>query len=203
MQQIKNRVIEAKFEDWREFEFLQTDNFKELDKATEQKIISSIISNNFTEVFYAWRKNEKIICIDGYQRINKIFPLLEKQGYKLPDKFLTVFIECANENEAAKLIMQYNSYYANVTQEGAEEHIKTFRLDLNSITSITAIPNIDLSDYLKQREYEQIEVHQEIIKPYTRAHVLLSFPPEKLLEVQNTLAQIKQLPYMEYEQSSN
>lgn len=203
MQEIKNRIIEAKFEDWRKFEFLQTDHFKELDKATEQKIINSIISNNFTEVFYAWYNNEKIICIDGYQRINKIFPLLEKRGYQLPEKFLTVFIECANENEAAKLIMQYNSYYAKVTQEGAEEHIKTFRLDLNSLTSITAIPNIDISDYLRQKEYEQVEIQQEIIKPYTRTHVLLSFPPEKLLEVQNTLAQLKKLPYMEYEQNSN
>ena len=47
-------------------------------------------------------------------------------------------------------------------------------------------------------EYREIE-----LKPYKMSHVLLSFPPEKLLEIQEYLEKIIKIEGVEYEQSSN
>ena len=39
--------------------------------------------------------------------------------------------------------------------------------------------------------------------PYERTHVLISFPPQKLIEIQDYLKKIKENDFIEYEQTSN
>ena len=41
------------------------------------------------------------------------------------------------------------------------------------------------------------------LKPYEKTHVLLSFSPDKLIEIQEKLEALKNLEFIEYEQSSN
>lgn len=41
------------------------------------------------------------------------------------------------------------------------------------------------------------------LKPFQRTHILLSFPPEKLIEIQEYIEKIIQLDFVEYEQGSN
>lgn len=41
------------------------------------------------------------------------------------------------------------------------------------------------------------------LKPFERTHILLSFPPEKLIEIQELIQKITEHEFVEYEQSSN
>jgi hypothetical protein len=50
----------------------------------------------------------------------------------------------------------------------------------------------------KELEYEEIE-----LRPYRMTHVLLSFPPEKMMHIQRHLDAILRIEGVEYEQGSN
>lgn len=39
--------------------------------------------------------------------------------------------------------------------------------------------------------------------PFRQTHVLLSFPPEKMIEIQDVLQKLSNLPFIQYEQASN
>ncbi len=199
--EIVNRIIKQELAEWRKFELIQTKDFKNFSPHAEQKLINSMIANNFIMSFHVWENEGKIYCIDGHQRIQKIFPKLETMGYKLPERFPTNFIDCANMQEAAALVFVFNSEYAKIEEEEAAKFIMQFNLDLTKINQTTALPQIDLSDiFNKKEEYQIIE---ETLTPFRKTHVLLSFPPQKLLEIQTELEKIKSLPYIDYEQSSN
>ena len=51
----------------------------------------------------------------------------------------------------------------------------------------------------------KIESNHKIINtiPFHRTHILISFPPEKLIDIQHLLNEIKTKEFVEYEQSSN
>ena len=50
---------------------------------------------------------------------------------------------------------------------------------------------------------ESLEERKEELKPYTKTHILISFSPEKLIEIEKYLEEIKKIEGIEYEQSSN
>lgn len=50
---------------------------------------------------------------------------------------------------------------------------------------------------------ETLEEKQEELKPYTMTHILISFPPSKLMEIQSHIEEIIKIEGVEYEQSSN
>lgn len=50
---------------------------------------------------------------------------------------------------------------------------------------------------------EPIEIKEVELTAYKKTHVLLSFTPDRMLDIQSLLEQIKSLPGIEYEQSSN
>lgn len=50
---------------------------------------------------------------------------------------------------------------------------------------------------------ETLEEKEEELKPYTMTHILISFPPEKMIEIQAYIEKIIKIEGVEYEQSSN
>jgi len=64
-----------------------------------------------------------------------------------------------------------------------------------------------LTDELME-EWDLNKTEKSLIKeveiiPFRQTHVLLSFPPEKMIEIQPLLQQLSELPFVEYEQASN
>lgn len=47
------------------------------------------------------------------------------------------------------------------------------------------------------------KIEEREIVPFVKTHVLLSFNPERMIDIQEWLQKIKQIPGVEYEQSSN
>jgi len=52
-------------------------------------------------------------------------------------------------------------------------------------------------------ENEDIEIKQVEITPYKRTHILISFPPERLSEIEHLISELAKMDFIEYEQSSN
>jgi len=66
--------------------------------------------------------------------------------------------------------------------------------------------NQELNDWgldVWQEEKEKADVVTKEIEPYKQTHILLSFEPDKLLEIQSHINEILKISGVEYEQSSN
>jgi len=63
--------------------------------------------------------------------------------------------------------------------------------------------DVSLDGFEEKKNKEPIKSKQEEIKPYKKTHILLSFPPEKIIELQPILEKIINMEDIEYEQSSN
>lgn len=66
---------------------------------------------------------------------------------------------------------------------------------------LTAIDPDDLQ--FIDGELEEMAYHEEELKPYNRTHILLSFSPELLMQIQPYLDSIINIRGVEYEQASN
>ncbi len=65
--------------------------------------------------------------------------------------------------------------------------------DTSEINAIFA--NLESAEELQEEEIE--------IKPFKKTHVLLSFPPDRMIDIQPMLDEITKIDDVEYEQSSN
>jgi len=200
---IKNKILKTELVNWQELSFLQNNNFKELKKDDWQKLRNSIIKNNFVQVFNVWQDGEKLYCLDGYHRI-KVLNELKKEGYNIPEKLPANFIDCKDKKEASKLVLTYSSVYAKITDDGLYEFISNNELDFDDLKIDVNIPEIDL-DYFEKGYFdkEKTKEIEEQLKPFSKTHILISFPSEKLIEIEPFLKEILKISGIEYEQSSN
>ncbi len=56
---------------------------------------------------------------------------------------------------------------------------------------------------IEEENEAKAKIQEAEIEPYIRTHVLLSFPPEKMIDLQPLLQQICAFSFVEYEQSNN
>lgn len=146
VKEIKSRILKSKPVEWKKFEFLQTESFKELSKEAYQKIKESILRNGFAESFKVWQNGRKLYCLDGYHRC-KVLSDLEREGVRVPAKFHADFLACKNQKEAAKLVLIYSSIYAHITDEGLYEFQHTFDLNFEEIKFEIDLPDFDLDKF--------------------------------------------------------
>jgi hypothetical protein len=200
---ITDKIIKSESIHWQEMKFLQPPGFKDLTKDAYNKLRQSIINNHFVESFKVWQDKKIIYCLDGFHRV-KVLKELKKEGHEIPDVFRADFLGCKDKKEASKLVLIYSSIYAAVTQEGLYEFTNLQDLDITSFKEEIDIPGFDINTYLKgYEEKETLEYKEEEIKPYKKTHILLSFPPEKFLDIQPYIDKILKIEGVEYEQSSN
>jgi hypothetical protein len=140
---IKNRVIKSDLVDWRTFQFIQPDNFKELSKPNYTKLIASLIKNNFTESFKVWQKGDVLYCLDGYHRC-KALSDLEQLNYNVPDKLQADFVECKDRAEAARLILIYSSVYAKSNDERLYEYMNLENITMDEIKIDVVMPDMNM-----------------------------------------------------------
>ena len=106
-----------------------------------------------------------------------------------------------------------------------DEEIEAFRISVNRMAElaswdkellslkITGLKDIDFNVSLIGFTDESIsklippahrlDYNERELVPYRRTHILISFPPERLLELAPLIAQITAITGVEYEQSSN
>ncbi len=76
--------------------------------------------------------------------------------------------------------------------DGVLSDLKDIDLDLTGFSGEDFFP---VKNRLREEEIE--------LRPYKMTHILLSFPPEKMTEIQKHLDAILKIPGVEYEQGSN
>lgn len=63
-------------------------------------------------------------------------------GAKVPDKLPAIFLDCADFQEAAELVLVYSSAYAKITQQGLFDFADKFSLELPGLDTIS-LPGFD------------------------------------------------------------
>jgi len=186
---LHSRVIKTAPANWRNFHFIQQEDFKELAPDAHAKLKASILGNQFTQPFYVWEINEnpnpakykskervKVqYCLDGKHRI-KILEELIQEGYDVPEKLSATFIKCRNKKEAARLVLIYSSMYAKITQTGLHDFLESYELAFNDLINEMDLPGFstvrfeqsyDIHKIIDEEEYlvEVPEVASVIVRP--------------------------------------
>ena len=66
---LKSRVIKTEPSDWKKFQFIQQEDFKELGLEAMSKLKKSILDDHFIQPFYVWQDPEgAVFCLDGKHR---------------------------------------------------------------------------------------------------------------------------------------
>jgi DNA modification methylase len=154
MTEIKIKVKDCKLMPIDNFETFQG-TLKTLPKDNLKKLKESILRNGFNAPIFLWKNK----VLDGHQRLIAIQSLFA-DGHTLPDNSLPyVEIEADNEQQAAEMLLTYNSQYGEMTDKGLEEYVAYFNLDINELNDITVIPiNLgDIGDGTQEIEAPPIE----------------------------------------------
>jgi DNA modification methylase len=148
------RILKTESINWRELQFIQENDFKEIPEEAKHKLKASLVSNNFVQPFYVWEDTNGIIfCLDGKHRSIFLEELIN-DGFDIPLLLPATFVDCADKKEAAKLVLVFSSAYAKVTQTGFNNFITLNDLDWTELKS-----QIDLPDFSNDRFEQKFDVH--------------------------------------------
>jgi hypothetical protein len=114
-------------------------NLKSRTKKDIEKIIKSILKHGFTFPFFVWEHEGRYRTIDGHGRIIALNEL-RGRGCNLP-LFPVVYIEASNEAEAKEKLLQQNSHYGKITQEGFIEFTAGMEIEMEELS----LPDITVS----------------------------------------------------------
>lgn len=154
MSTLGSRVIKTENVDWRSFQFIQQEGFKDLPDDAKAKLRESIIQNSFTQPFYVWEDPDGILfCLDGRHRV-MILEEIEEE-YQVPDLLPATFIQCENKKEAARLVAIYSSLYAKVTQQGLFDFLAMYELSFEEMQT-----QMDLPDFSEDRFIQKFDLYQ-------------------------------------------
>lgn len=149
-QTLRSRIIFTDLVAWRDLQFIQQDDFKELPKEARAKLRESILANEFTQPFYVWLDCDSGInyCLDGKHR-TLILEELIADGYNIPLELPATFIDCKDKKEAAALVLTYSSIYAKITQQGLFDFLEMYELNFQEMMT-----GLDLPGFSSER-FEQ------------------------------------------------
>lgn len=96
-------------------------------------------------------------------------------------------------------------YEAQILANTTANH--NFNLDVDLIVGLVEEFDIDIEEVgvelNENQELQKGNIIKENIKPFIQTHILLSFPPEKMIDIQDYIQKITEIEGVEYEQSSN
>lgn len=193
---IKNRIIKSELVKWKEFDFIQSEGFKNLSKEAYGKLKNSIIKNNFVESFKVWQSGKKLYCLDGFHRC-QVLRALELEGYKIPDKFRADFLDCKSRKEASRLVLIYSSIYAQITEAGFLQYLKENELSFDEVKEVIDIPDFNLeyfelknfTDEVKEDDFNAEEEYEKIKKPETKRGDIYQFGSHRLMNADCTITE--------------
>lgn len=138
---IHSRVIETRLFNWRTFTFIQQDNFKEQSAIEKARLKQSLLANGFIEPFYAWEYEGKVYCLDGKHRTLSLESFIT-DGLEVPELLETTFLQLDSMEQAAKMVLLFNSNYAQITEHGLSNFIETYKLDIELLFDEISLPEL-------------------------------------------------------------
>ncbi|MES2004327.1 MAG: site-specific DNA-methyltransferase [Bacteroidota bacterium] len=159
---LQSRVLETRNVNWRQFEFIQQDDFKSWSPEAKAKLKASILNNKFAQPFYVWHDplSGVMYCLDGKHR-SLILEELQQDGHKIPILLPATFIQCNDKNEAAHLVLVYSSIYAKITQQGLFDFIQLYDIEYDSIREQMDLPSFSSDRFEQKFDMYQVEDAEE------------------------------------------
>lgn len=151
--------------------------------------------------------NPKVKDAKGFKRLEK---LRDKYGL-IFDGILNADLSMIDGHRRHELNPEGTGKYFVPSKQLSEKDYK----ELNALFDLAKAGNPDMLMVEEQIGEEMMEEYELDSKkkdnkpkdvdlvPYKRTHVLLSFPPEKMVHIQKYLQKITEFPFVEYEQSNN
>jgi hypothetical protein len=141
---LTSRVLSTASVNWKDLQFIQQDDFKELPEDARKRLKASILANEFTQPFYVWQEQETGVqyCLDGKHRTLILRELIQ-EGYDIPDILPATFIDCKDKTDAARLVLVYSSMYAKVTQDGLIDFLSLYGLNYEEMMLTIDLPDFD------------------------------------------------------------
>ena len=152
---IKNLVIGTEIKKLSELKKFQG-NLKKIGEDELQKLKNSILTDGFAAPIYVWGDE----ILDGHQRLHALSELKKKDYFLENDEVPVVRIKAPDKKTAAKLVLKYNSQYAEISIEGLKEFLKDMELDLSEIEREIHL-NLDTSKLLNENNSEEEQASQQ------------------------------------------
>lgn len=142
---LRSKVLCMELALWRDFHFIQQDDFKSISAEAMEKLKNSLKANEFTQPFYAWKDPETgiIYCLDGKHRILALQEMVA-EGLYVPDLLPATFIDCTNKQDAAKHVLIFSSMYARVQEAGMLDLLKLYEIEWPEISDQISIPEFKM-----------------------------------------------------------
>ena len=125
---LKSKIKKTGLVKWQELEWYQPENFKKTSTEKMEKLKLSLLSNGFSSPFYIWEKDGAQFIIDGHHR-EKALRELQDEGNVIPEELLGIWLEIEDELQAKKMVMTFNSHYADIDKYEMFDFLKDFQLD--------------------------------------------------------------------------
>lgn len=132
--------------DWRLIKPLQT-NYKKRTPEQIEKLCRIIIKRGIRFPSFIAKIGDEIWAIDTHGRL-LAYEELEKRGYTIPP-VPVVYVDAKDKKEAKQLLLECDSRYGNVSQEGFEEFVEDLDIsvffdekNMNEFFSDLEIPGI-------------------------------------------------------------
>jgi hypothetical protein len=133
-------------------------SLKKRNKKDIEKIIKSILDHGFTFPFFIWNGSGHNYVLDGHGRLSALSEM-RRNGYDLP-LFPVVYIDAKDEAEAKIKLLQQNSHYGTMTQEGLIEFLGDIEVNMDDL----ALPDIKIEVDSESAEVKYKEKTELIIE---------------------------------------
>ena len=175
------------------------ENYKKLSETKKKKLIASLEKFglvdipviDFDEVLLSG--HQRLVCLIVMEKENDVIDV------RFPNRKLT-------KEELKEYTLLANQQFGDVDFDMLDAFLSDVDLDLEIIgidmTGFNhAVENITKEMVSEQKEKREPETKE--LKPYKMTHVLISFPPEKIVMIQSELEKIMNHDFVEYDQISN
>ncbi len=119
-------------------------SLKDLSDDNYERLKKSILKYGFSFPMFVWKDKKTNYIVDAHQR-KKVLKRLEAEGYEIP-ALPTVFINAKDKKEAKEKLLQLNSNYGKITQDGLYEFLNEpgFELDFEELKLDIDLPDVDM-----------------------------------------------------------
>ena len=190
------KVIKVKCDGTQYVDFHELNEFQEdIKQSTKEDIekLKNEIKKAFKLPFAIWKYKGKWWLCDGHQR-KKALTELEEEGWYIP-QLPAIEIKAATKKEAKENVLLFISQTGEVDKDKLKSYIHKYDIQLQNIVIRTEPIKIKM-DVDKQIKTEKLQ-------PYKKMHILLSFSPDKLINIKTHLEKIKKIEGIEIEQGEN
>jgi len=187
-------------------------NLKTLSDENYQKLKSAISDPKigFSFPIFIWKNKNQNYIIDGHQRLITVRRMIE-EGWVIKGGRLPVdWIEASDIKTAKKKVIMAVSQYGAYNEESFLEFLQTAEIDFEELKDQVDLPLIDMDQFaLDWKEItiqgggKDIPEKEEILKPFKKVHILISFHPALMSDLKVHLKKIIDILGVEYEQCSN